>query len=102
MYPYKYTPLGFASTVFGTAAAGTLTLPSGVADADVKLSLIYVGGAAINYRDDGTAPIVTSAGTGGYPVAVGASVTYDGVPSKFQAIPQSASGTATLSILFYG
>ena len=100
--PYRFTPLGFSSTVFGTASAATLPLPTGVTETQVKLAQVYVGGAAINYRDDGTAPIVTTAGTAGYPVAVGVTISYDGLVSKFQAIPQVASGTATLSILYYG
>lgn len=100
--PYMYTPLGYGSTAFGTASAATLPLPAGVTEAMVKLAQVYVGGAAINYRDDGTAPTVTTAGTGGYPAAVGDTIAYDALVSKFQAIPQVASGTATLSILYYG
>ncbi|MCR4339977.1 MAG: hypothetical protein NUW01_08835 [Gemmatimonadaceae bacterium] len=102
MAPYKYTALGFGSTAFGTASAATLPLPAGVAESQVKLAIIHVGVGAINYRDDGTAPIVNTAGTGGYPVAVGSDIQFDGLVGSFQAIPQTASGSATLSILYYG
>ena len=100
---YQYTPVGFGSTAAGTASEASLPLPSGKTwPADIRRAQIYVGGAAINYRDDGTAPIAETAGTSGYPVAADSDIVYDGDPSKFQFIGRSGSGTATLSILYYG
>lgn len=95
--PYQYTPIGFASTAL-TSTASTVTLPTGYGPERVVLTLITAT-CPFNYRDDGTAPTATTAGTGGMPVAGTAYLAYEGLPSKLQMVAQSTSGTA--SILFY-
>ncbi len=52
---------------------------------------------AIRWRDDGTAP--TAAISGGFPVAVGQVLEYDGEIGKIQVIAQA--GTATINVVLY-
>ena len=98
-FPYKFTPLGYAATVVGTAA-GTMTLPAGIRETQVSQVLIYFG-SAVNWRDDGVAPATGTSGTVGIPQAATTYLVYDGLPSKFQVIAQA--GTATpVSFAYYG
>lgn len=99
----RFTPLGHGGSAFGTAAAGTVTLPAGLNADMVKIANLYVGGAAINFRDDGTAPLATAAAgsvTAGYPISAGADWRYEGMIENLQIIPQS--GTVYLRWALYG
>ena len=95
--PYKYTPIGFASTAL-TSTASTVTLPTGYGPERVVLTLITAT-CPFNYRDDGTAPTATTAGTGGMPVAGTAYLAYEGLP--VEAADGRAVDVGTASILFY-
>ena len=59
----RFTPLGHGGSAIGTAG-GTVTLPTGVHADRIKIVAINVGGAAINWRDDGTAPTASSSRSG--------------------------------------
>lgn len=99
----RFTPLGHGGTTLGTASAGTVTLPAGVHQDRVKIVCLNVAGAAVNFRDDGTAPTATSAATAitaGYPVAASADWRYEGLVERLQFIPQS--GTAHVRWALYG
>ncbi len=73
-----------ASSVVG------LIVPSGATIAE-----ICVEGAAVRYRDDGTAPTATV----GIPVAAGSCFQYSGPLSSLQFIAQS--GSPTLDVSYY-
>lgn len=99
----RFTPLGHGGTTLGTAAAGTVTLPAGVHQDRVKIVCLNVAGAAIRWRDDGTAPTATSsstATTAGMPVLASQDLRYEGLVERLQFVPQS--GTATVLWALYG
>lgn len=86
---FIYLPLGYQQiTSLSTSTA--LTVPAGA-----TMALISVEGAAIRYRDDGTAPTASI----GMPIAVGQAFQYTGTLSLIRFIQQSSS--ATINVLYY-
>jgi hypothetical protein len=85
--PYVYTPLGYQQiTSLGTAQS--LTVPG-----TATVAFITVEGAAVRWRDDGTAPTASI----GMPVGTGVQITYSGTLSAIQFIQQAASATLNIS-----
>lgn len=87
--PGSMTPLGYQQIV-GLVAATALTVPAGA-----TIAYVSVSGAAVRWRDDGTAPTASV----GMPVGIGAQLSYSGSLSAVQFIQQSA--TATLDVAYY-
>jgi hypothetical protein len=85
----RYVPLGYQQITSLSSAAG-LAIPTGATAA-----LVAVEGAAVRYRDDGSAPTATV----GMPLAVGQTFFYSGTLSRIQFIEQSAS--ASVSVSYY-
>lgn len=75
------------STLISTCSGG---IPS-----TATIAVISVEGAAIRYRDDGTAPTTTV----GMPISSGQAFTYQSALMNLRIIQQSAS--ATVNIAFY-
>lgn len=97
--PYSYQPLGYCqitslatAKAMATASCTTGSVPTQVNNA---IAEICVSGAAIRYRDDGTAPTASL----GIPVAAGNCFQYSGNIPALQIIQQSAS--ATIDATFY-
>lgn len=72
-----------------SAASATLQYPN--------YALISPETQGIRWRDDGTAP--TAAVSGGFPLAIGQVLEYDGEIGKFQFIAQA--GTSTVNVVIY-
>ena len=83
------TPIGYQQITSLTAAVN-LTPPAGATSA-----IIIGSGAAVRYRDDGTAPTATV----GMPLAIATPLTYTGFLSVVQFIQQTSS--ATLDVMYY-
>ncbi len=83
------TALGYEQLTSLTTATA-LTPPAGA-----TLAVISVEGAAVRYRDDGTAPTATV----GMPLAISQQFTYSGDFSKLEFIGQAAG--AILNVSFY-
>lgn len=92
------TPIvsSFCSMTTATSL-GLSTCGSGV-PAGALCALVTATGAAINWRDDGTAA-TASVGTGGQPLAQNASMWYCGTLATLRFIQQGATGI--LSVSFY-
>lgn len=86
---FIYIPLSYQQ-ITSLSASTALTVP-----AQATMALISVEGAAIRYRDDGTAPTASV----GMPVAVGQAFQYTGTLSAIRIIQQSAS--ATINVIYY-
>lgn len=89
MYPINLRPLGYQQ-ITNLAASTALTVPDGTG-----MVLISCAGAAVRWRDDGTAP--TSAV--GYPLPIGGELVYAAAFSALRFIEQTAG--ATLDIAYY-
>ena len=87
--PYVGTPQGYSQYTSLGSAVGLS--PPGSA----TFCVVSVGGAAIRWRDDGTAPT----GTTGMPIASGGYLLYSASLSAIQFIQQT--GTASLDVNFY-
>jgi hypothetical protein len=87
--PYIATPLGYQQITALTAAVH-LTPPAGA-----TFAAISVSGAAVRYRDDGTAPTATV----GMPLAIGSTTTYAGPLAVVEFIGEAAG--AILDISYY-
>lgn len=83
-------PLGYQQYTSLSSATNLSGYPAGATSA-----IIYVEGAAIRWRDDGTAPTTTV----GMPVSSGQDFQYTGDFSKIQFIQQTAS--ATINVSYY-
>ena len=89
--PYTYTPLGLETISVTSSSAVALNPPTGATTVQIAVS-----GAAVNYRDDGTAPTSSV----GMPAAVGAEFFLSQANlANIQFIAQT--GTATLTLSFY-
>jgi hypothetical protein len=88
--PYVGMPL--ASSQFGLAgdAATALTVPAGA-----RYCVVTCESQAVRWRDDGTAPTASV----GFPLAVGAVLTYSAKLSALKFISQIAG--ATLDVAYY-
>ena len=87
--------MGYQQVTSLSSAAGLTvpqTTPGGLAEKPV-FALIVAEGAAVRWRDDGTAPSATV----GMPIAVGVPFQYDGDLTKIRFIQQSASGILNIS-----
>lgn len=98
--PYKFHPLGYCQiTVLSSAVAlVTASCSTGSVPAQATEAEICVSGAAIRYRDDGTAPTTAL----GIPVGAGICYPYavsEGGMGALQLIQQTAG--ATVDIAFY-
>lgn len=94
--PRGYQPISATSSTavsitISAASAASATLP--VPD----YALISPETQGIRWRDDGTAP--TAAVSGGFPLAVGQTLEYDGPVASLQFIAQA--GTATVNVSLY-
>lgn len=94
------TPCGYQA--IGTLSSATsLTVPPVGSTTDQQQlptrCIVTCEAQAVRWRDDGTAP--TAAVGGGYPLAVGAELRYDGDLKKIQFIEQ-VSG-AKLNVCYY-
>lgn len=87
-------PAGYCQASITTATALS-AMNGGTIPPTVTLTRIIVEGAAVRYRDDGTAPTATV----GQPLAIGVELLYTGAPNKLQFIPQT--GTAVVNASFY-
>jgi hypothetical protein len=91
------TRLGYQQISTLSSATG-LTIPqtdlNGLA-CKPSIAIIVAEGAAVRWRDDGTAPTASV----GMPLATGVTLQYDGDLSQIQFIEQSAS--AKLNISYY-
>lgn len=89
--------LGYQQIV-GLAASTALTVPTvskdGLAGTPTQ-AVIVAEGAAVRWRDDGVAPTAAI----GMPLAIGATLVYDGDLNKIRFIQQAA--TATLNVSYY-
>lgn len=83
-------PLGL-ETITGLSAAKSLTVPTGAVYAEIA-----VEGAAVRWRDDGTAPTAAV----GMPMAVGTHRFHTALLSALKLIEQAAS--ATVTVAYYG
>ena len=98
-----YTPLaptGYQSitATSSTAVSCTVPTPSNASTVTASNYAVFTAEtAAVRWRDDGVAPV--NATTGGFPLAVGALLQYDGKLSAIQFISQS--GTATIHASYY-
>lgn len=98
----RFTPLGHGGSAIGTAG-GTVTLPTGVHADRIKIVVLNIAGAAVRWRDDGTAPTASASSTAvtaGYPVAAGTDMRYEGMVEKLQVV--ATSGTAYVTWACYG
>lgn len=97
--PYTYQPLGYCqmTSVATAKALATANCTTGSVPTQVNNAIaeICVSGAAIRYRDDGTAPTASI----GIPVAAGNCFQYSGNIPGLQIIQQAAS--ATIDATFY-
>ncbi len=87
----KLRPLGYLQTTPIDVASGLGTIPTGCAEAWIKVNT-----QAARWRDDGVNPTTTV----GMPLAVGELLVYDGNLSAFRII--SAVAGAELNVTFYG
>ena len=89
------TCFGYQQITTLTASVG-LTIPARAPDglnAKPVFALIIAEGAAVRWRDDGTAPTSTV----GMPLAVGVPLQYDGDLTKIRFIQQAATGIINVS-----
>jgi hypothetical protein len=89
--------MGYQQVTSLSSAAGLTvpqTTPGGLAEKPV-FALIVAEGAAVRWRDDGTAPTASV----GMPLAIGVPLQYDGDLNKIQFIQQAA--TAKINISYY-
>lgn len=84
----RVIPLGYQQ-ISSFSTAQSLTAPSGALYATIEAT------AAVNYRDDGTAPTAST----GMPLAANTTLWYVGNLAAIQIIPQT--GSATLNVLYY-
>lgn len=89
-----YLPLGYCQLTSLTASTGLASCASGIPN-NATLAILSVEGAAIRWRDDGTAPTSSV----GQPVKVDQAYSYSGTLSALRIIQQSAS--ATVNVSFY-
>ena len=92
------TPCGYQQLT-GLSGVKSLTVPASGAvpsgSQAPKYCVIIPESQAVRWRDDGVAPTASV----GYPLAVGAELTYDGDLKKIQFIEQVAS--STINIQYY-
>lgn len=93
--PYVFTPIG-VQQYSSLATATPLTVPTQPpAPGPPKIIEICVEGAAVRYRDDGTAPTSSV----GIPVAAGTCFQYAGNIAAIQFIQQSSG--AVIDVSYY-
>ena len=94
--PAGYQPISATSS---TAVSITIAAASAASATrtDPTFALITPETSAIRWRDDGTAP--TAAVSGGFPLAVGQTLEYDGPLRNIQFIAQA--GTSTVNVALY-
>ena len=86
--------LGYQQITNVSAAVG-LTIPSHVSGQKPRVAIIIPQTQAVRWRDDGTDPSATV----GMPLAVGATLEYDGDLNKIKFFEQAAS--AALNVSYY-
>lgn len=86
----QYTSTGSAFKLTSAPSTGNTGIPSGA-----RYAVIYVEGAGIRWRDDGTAPTASV----GMPVSAGQDFQYSGQLESIQMI-QQASG-AIVNVTWY-
>jgi hypothetical protein len=88
----RHVPCGYQQLTVTTAQS--LTIPPACNGAP-SLAVITPEAQAVRYRDDGTAPTANV----GMPLAVGATIQYEGTISALQFIAQTSGGI--VNVLFY-
>jgi hypothetical protein len=91
---------GTYQTSQATTSSGASLTTSGV-PTKADYAVICATTAAINWRDDGTAPTGT-AGTGGNGIAAGNCIRYDSTFSQLQFIQQASGGIVGINYYFGG
>jgi len=88
------TCFGYQQITVDTSKGLTVpaTDPNGL-NAEPVFALIVAEGAAVRWRDDGTAPTASI----GMPLAVGVPLQYDGDLNKIRFIQQAATGIINVS-----
>lgn len=87
-------PMGYQQITTVSSAVG-LTVPANVEGQAANYALIIPQTQAIRWRDDGTNPSATV----GMPLAVGATLAYDGDLSKIKFFEQTSA--AAINISYY-
>lgn len=91
--PTSLVQLGYCQLSVTTAVL--ISTCSGGIPLGAEYAYVTSEGAAIRWRDDGTAPTTTV----GYPLSVGTQLAYGALLPLLQVIAQT--GTATVNIAFY-